>query len=625
VADTLFIVPFQMWIYGIVRTMAIRFWLANRAFLLAGLMIQAINDWLVRELFGPAISDFALLSRGLLPTFFTIAVFLLAFSYLLAPFFKVRVVSLGKAIGWLLFALLFYQAGPGLYVEGEGLRRRISSEFYAQVLDQASASSTTSGPISIIHTIESGPDDAMGALENQFGAFIPTDRYVDGLDLAMAYALATGSDVVYALTDLPEAFAEEYFDPATGPLFFLSMTADERTESINRGLTGMSRLAMAIVIIVFGLFEQAIYLCLSIAAGILFISMSIAILFAFFERTELIARTLIDMWFELFILSIIISVIQAFIVGLVTVGARTLNPTMTLGASFIGAIVMVVLLLKAIGAIWDSLNRMFQAMSQSVGGGLMSPAEAGSSAAGVAAGAALTIATAGAGAAVAAGAGASLSQIAGSALSGMDSLYGAAAMGSFVLPDESPLKATAQGFYEGALSNRVLGPLGGLLLRDGAPTQAAATPSAGADTPVPGDAHAAATAQGEMDIRFDSADLTGLRDAVATAMNQALLRAPVGGYATADEAIQAVRDALMTLPMAGTPTGMAGSDPRLGDYLDQRAAPIASYIMVASQSGAAAPLSPSAVLGGNDHPGTEDATSTSAAQPTGAYRPPTKL
>jgi hypothetical protein len=293
------------------------------------------------------------------------------------------------------------------------------------------------------------------------------------------------------------------------------------------------------------------------------------------------------MWLELLILSVIIAVIQAFAVGLVTVGARTLNPTLTLGASLLGAIIMVVLLLKAAGAIWEATSRMFRAMSQSVGGGLLSPAEAGLSAAGSVAGLAMTVATAGAGAAVALGAGASLSQVAGSALSGMDSLYSSAALGSFILPDDSALKGAAQGFYEGALSNRMLGPLGGLFLGEGgfgsAPGEPRTPPVAGAAPLPPGGQQPAVPTQAETDVRFDSADLSGLRDAVSTAMNQALLRAPVSGYRSDEAALQAVRDALRSIPLPGSPTGFAAGDRRIGDYIDQRAAPIASHILLTSQ------------------------------------------
>jgi hypothetical protein len=556
-ADTLFIVPFQGWVYLMVYNLAARFWLADRALLLAGLLIQAVNEWMVTELYGPAISDFTLLSRGLLPAFFTFALFLLALGYLVAPFFRMRVVSLGKALGWLLFSLLFTQAGPALYVEGEAVRRGLSAEFYGLALDGAGNAPTASGPIAVLNRIASGPDEAMGALGNQFGPFIPSDRYIDGLDLAMAYTLSTGDDVVYALTPLPEDFSAAYFPPPQGPLFFLSMSAQERADSINQGLSGVSRLAMAAVVIVFGLFEQAIYLCLSVAAGVLFISMTIALLFAFFERTEIIARTLIDMWLELFILSVVIAVVQAFAVGLVTLGARTLNPTLTLGASVIGGIVMAVLLMKALGAIWDSLNRMFSAMSGTVGGGLLSPAEAG----------------------------ASLAQLAGGALSGMDSLYSASALGSFVLPESSPLKGRAQGFYEGALSNRMMGPLGGLFLAEGGFGQGRPSqpPPETASPALPASTAGGAAASRETDIRFDSADLSGLREAVETALRQAQALAPPGGYRTEEAARQALRDALGTVPLAGSPSAYAAGDPRMGEYLERQAPSVSSQLLLRSQ------------------------------------------
>ncbi len=213
------------------------------------------------------------------------------------------------------------------------------------------------------------------------------------------------------------------------------------------------------------------------------------------------------------------------------------------------------------------------------------------------AGLALTVATAGAGAAVAAGAGASLAQVAGSALSGMDTLYSASALGSFVLPDESTLKGAAQGFYEGALSQRMMGPLGGLFLDEGGfgrqrpPSETPAAPVAAQPGPPPatsGSGQAAASPQAEAEIRLDSADLTGLREAVSTAMSQAIQHAPQGGYPTQEAALEAVREALVTIPLAGAPGGMAAGDPRLGDYLDRRAAPIASHILLATSSGAAA-------------------------------------
>ncbi len=603
-ADTLFIVPIQMWVYGMVRNTAIRFWLFNRAFLLAGFLIEALTDWLSTEFFGPAISDISILSEGLMPTFFMIATLLLVASYLIAPWFRVRVVDWQKALGWLLFALLFYQAGPGLYIEGENMRRSISSEFYGQILTQTEG---TAAP-TMLGTIATGSDDnSMGTLANQFGAYIPSDQYVDGLDLAMSYSLSTGEDVIEALTSLPADFRDEYFDPTQGPLFFLTMTAEERTDSINEGLTGISRLIFSLIIIFFGLVEQMIYLSLSISAGVLFLSMSIAILFSFFERTEMMARTLLDMWLELFILSVIISVMQAFVVGIVMLGARTANPTLALGAATLGAPVMLVLLKKALGTIWDALNRMFTAMSQVVGGKLTSPAEAGLSAAQSAAGLALSVATAGVGAGVAMAAGGSLAQVAGSALSGSDALYNAAAMGSMVLPEGSPLSETAGGFYEGALAQRMLGPAGGLMLgRRGGAGDVVATDGAAAATGGSGRGEAAPA--GETDIRLDAADIAALRMALQSAVSQAIQQAPTGGYADQQAALAAIQTAL----------GGTGHNPRMGDYLDRRAQDVSSYVMVQSQQ----PSAPAA-KGKLDVTVHSDKTQTTAsAQPAGAHQAP---
>jgi hypothetical protein len=572
-ADTLFIIPIQVWFWGMVFNIALRLWMANRAGLLAGLMLEVLNSWIINELFGPAISNFTFLSEGMFPTFFSIAVILLGLSYVLAPFFQIRVVHWQKALGWLLFALLFYQFGPGLYVEGESLRRAISSELYGDVLAQANSAPTASYGMDVLNDIAAGPDAAMGDLSNQFGAWVPGDQYVDGLDLAMAYTLSTGDDVVYSLTPLPEDFSNEYFDPSTGPLFFLSMSAQERTDSINEGLTGISRLLLSWVIIFFGLFEQAIYLCLSIAMGMLFLSMAIAILFSFFERTEMMARSLLDMWLELFILSVIISALQALVIGTVTVGARTLNPTLTLGTTLVGEIVMGVLLLKAVRAIWDSMNRLFGAMSQVVGGGLMSPAQAAVAGATALGGAALTIATAGAGAVVAAGVGASAWQVAGSALSGMDSLYSAAAMGSFILPDSSPMKGAASGFYEGALSNRMLGPMGGLMLRgkqEGVDERPAvgSRPSDGANQVAHGsNGHNAPT------VVSGSGDLSGIRQAIVGAMNAAIFNAPTGGYSNPQAAAEAVRQAL----------SQGGGSAEAVPYLENRASSIGAHVLSMSR------------------------------------------
>ncbi len=524
-ADTLFIVPFMQVVYGLLFNIAVQVWGLDRALLLAGLQVELFTEWLTANLFGPTITRFVLLSKGLFPTFVTVAMLLLAIGYLAAPFFKLRIVQPGKGLAWLVFAVVFYQAGPGLYVQGEQLRRQLSAEFYVKALQQTS----NAGALGALGSASSGQDVPLQPLGNQFGGYAPDDKYVDGLDIAMSYDLATGDEVVQPPAQLPVAFAEAYFNQQKGSVYFLTMSPSERTASLNQGVSGILRLLFTFVIIPFGIVEQLIYLALAISMGILFLSMSIAILFSLFQATEPMAKTLIDMWLELFIFSVVAAVIQAFIVGFVVTAANTLNPTLTVGASLIGLITMSILARRAFGAIWDSLNRFTSALSQTTGGRIASLGEAGLAAAKTGAGAALAVGTAGLGAGVTLAAGGSALQAAGSALAGSDNLFSAAALGSLALPAGSSLKPVADQLYEGALSNRILGPAGGLMLRP-------ADGSAGA--PIPGSP--------------PSTEVRLVREDISSAMQLAILSAPPGGYGDPQAAAQAIRDALGAQPHPGS-------------------------------------------------------------------------
>ena len=513
-ADTLFIVPFQQMFYALLYAIAAQLWGLNRAMLLAGLLVELFTQWLTEHLFGPAITNFNILSQGLFPTFVTVAMILLAIGYLAAPFFKLRVVSPGKGLAWLVFAIVFYQVGPGLYVQGEQARRAISADLYAKSLAQASQV----GPLGVLQNVSSGADAPLAGLGNQFGSYVAGDHYVDGLDIAMAFMLASGDEVMQAPTDLPIGFDQTYFNAQQSAVNYLAMSPAERSASLSKGVSGILRLIFSLIVIFFGIAEQLIYLALAFAIGTLFLSMSIAILFALFEATEPMAKTLLDMWLELFIFSVVVAVVQAFVVGFVIIGANTANPTVTLGASLVGGLIMASLAWRAFGAIWDSLNRFTIALSHTAGGKIHSVGEMGLAGAKATVGAALAAGTAGLGAGVAALAGGSLAQVAGSALSGSDRLFSASALGSMLLPDGSPLKRLSAGIYEGALSQRLAGPAGGLLLR-------------GAETRQPAESAA-------------NAPQLSMQDILASAARIAVQSAPPGGYRDTDAASRAIRNAL---------------------------------------------------------------------------------
>lgn len=571
--DTLFLVPLQGWWYSIVQTFCGTVWEGARSLITGGYFLQAVTIWLQTSLFGPAISQVAFISDGFLPLFATLAVWMLAFSYLLSPFLHIRVVDWKKALLWFMFATFFFQYGPGLYVEAEQMRRDFAGVFYEVAFDQVNEAGGIA-PLAAIHT--SDEDVPLSTLGNQFGGYIEGDEYIDGLDIAMAYLLAGSDDVLDAPAALPEYFATVYFPEEGNPIFWLPYTPERRNFFISLALLGVFRITLGYVIIFFGLAEQLIYLCLTISAGILFICLMIALPLSLFERTELMARSVLDMMLEIMIFSGLVGLFQAIVIGVVTTAAETLNPTLAWGASILGLALEVVLLLRAVGTISDAFNRMFQAMSQVVGGRVMSPVEAAMAGVGAAGTAALGIATAGVGAAGTLMATGSMASAAGAAMAGSDKLFNTAALGQMALPDGSALKEKLSQVYEGALGQRMMPGLGGMLLRhDTVPAKDASQPSAeGMREAARQQAAAGALPSGgEHDIRFDAADMTQLRDALATAMAAAVRSTPAGGYADPSQALSAISAAL----------SVQGRDPRkdpaMGAYLARQENAVVSYVM----------------------------------------------
>ena len=117
-----------------------------------------------------------------------------------------------------------------------------------------------------------------------------------------------------------------------------------------------------------GVVEQLIFLLLTIAQGLTFVSFSVAILFAFFKKTEVIARSILDMWIELIIQTIVIALMQSLIVSFLLGAAATQNALVVLGVSLLCTVFILVLLWSGIKAVWNSFNRLFGAIGQATGG-----------------------------------------------------------------------------------------------------------------------------------------------------------------------------------------------------------------------------------------------------------------
>src|SRR5690606_8972998 len=242
-------------------------------------------------------------------------------------------------------------------------------------------------------------DLALGPLCDYLGVYLPGASgagTIDGLDVALAYLRADGPDVMgfeYPLyspgcpahllhpftgnyiSGVPQewCFDESYFDVTVSPYYFDDIDDGERAASIAMASSSHSRMLTAWPLVIFGVVEQMVYLLISIAMGLTFLSFSMAILFAFFKKTEVIAKSIIDQWIELIVQTVVIAMVQSLVVAFFLAGTAAGNGMVVLGVGLICLIFMLIVLWSGVKAVWNSLNRLFNSMGQATGGVMLSP------------------------------------------------------------------------------------------------------------------------------------------------------------------------------------------------------------------------------------------------------------
>jgi hypothetical protein len=491
-------------------------WSLQRAFLMMGYTIELMNQWLIDNAFTPLITQTNASLQVAVSISFVVALLVLGITYLLAAFARLRIVEPRSAIAWYLAGALFFSLGPSLYQGLSDFRRDISQAFYASSLSGLAA--VTGSAFNSLSSVDSA-DMGILTLCDNFGSYMPVWNYtIDGLDVALAYLRADGIDLMGYPSAPRDPLCQPHTpDPATGlwtagsvpwewrrpgsffandrdPVLFPMMTALQRSDSIAMASAAQGRLLTARPLILFGVTEQLVYLLLTIAQGLTFISFGVAILFAFFKKTEVIARSIIDLWIELIIQTVVIALIQSLVVTFFLAGTASGNGIVVLGVGLICLIFMVIVLFSGVKAVWNSFNRLFNAFGQATGGTVVTPggvAVAGAvgvvGAVGLAAAASTTMASIGSSAmagATALRAGATPAQAAGLTFGGIEPISDVARTLSR-LPSvrNTPLGDAAEQFMEGATVRRVareipliggaLGPrIGGQLLSDYDPAKA---------------------------------------------------------------------------------------------------------------------------------------------------------
>ncbi|MFQ3660345.1 MAG: hypothetical protein SNJ54_15455, partial [Anaerolineae bacterium] len=501
-------------IYSVIVMIAGVHWSLQKAVIMAGYTIKLINQWLIENAFGPIIAQTNDSLSVAVSYVFIIALLVLGLTYLLAALVRLDVVSPRSALVWHAAGALFFAIGPSFYQGMNDFRLNIAQAMYLSVLDGLDSHA---GDFSSLAQVTSS-DLGLGALCDQFDVYLPGATgpgAIDGLDIAMAYLRGHARDVMgypqpvfspgcgpYLQNPNPSTWAGAggtsvvpmdwnmaggYFDHNRAPIQWDALTTHERTAAVSWAGASQQRALTAWPLLIFALVEQVVHLLITIAMGITFISFGIAILFAFFKRTESIAQNIINQWIELIVQTTIIALIQALVIGFFLAGTATGSAAAITGIGLLCLVFILITMWSGIKAVWNSFNRLFNAMSQVTGGVMVAPGTAALAAAG--AGALATGAAASVGSNALAGMtalnrGATLAQAAGVAFGGSQTLSGAARTLAY-LPGarNTALGEAAEQFTEGSITRqvarsvpivgRIAGPMvGASLLSNRDPAQA---------------------------------------------------------------------------------------------------------------------------------------------------------
>jgi hypothetical protein len=284
----------KLW-YDLLHLLAVAGWTLQKGLFMMGHAIELANLWLAENAFAPLISQTNNQMRVTASLAFVIALIVLGITYLLAAFVRLDVVSPRSAIGWYLAGAVFFQLGPVLYQGMHDFRRDLSSGFYNVALDSMQSAGSPFSSLGAVTSSDLPPLPACDALGPYLpgATMTPFGSGVDGLDIALAYLLADGQDVMGypppvatacfqprgAMYDpaLPthwQFYEDSYFYVGTASWAFGDMSDDERKASIDKAGAAQFRIFSAWPLVIFGVVEQLIFLLLTIAQGLTFVSLS---------------------------------------------------------------------------------------------------------------------------------------------------------------------------------------------------------------------------------------------------------------------------------------------------------------------------------------------------------------
>jgi hypothetical protein len=363
--------------HGIVTFFASLIWKIEQLILQLG----GVLHWLRRLIVGDEgisqsllgeIMDHLLVNNDLLKNLMggalLLAGVLLCLTFMLRPILSVVAVEPGKVVGWLLFALAMFEAGPG-FAQGleqlrdnlrEGAYQSVERADYSGVLGQANGDFVTSSDLcgqancvdSFVHVMP----DSTGPCEGGRGC--------NGVDAAALYLMANTDDIVGRSPQgsdtkgLPASLYNRYF----------VWPADDgqanRDNAKNLAAQGFVRVCLGFLICIFALVEALIFLLLAAAALVLFITIPIALPFAFFSMTEVILLTLVRKYLAIVVLTFVAQTMVTILMMMMIFFAGKGNGVLFIAVGLLSAAIII---WGFLGHATGSLKGAISAVGTSVG------------------------------------------------------------------------------------------------------------------------------------------------------------------------------------------------------------------------------------------------------------------
>jgi hypothetical protein len=371
--------PLHDGIYALIRYLAAFLWAINRILLLLAYQVDVIRIWIVEEglrgAFGIVIGEVELPLRGVV----LLALWVFGICYFLIPWVNVRLVDIRRVLSYLLVASVLIQSGGEWLASLERVRGGLGAALLtsARRLDGPQLVATRDGEMAAMdQPIYDGAANAVcatnGLAQRQHG-----ERHAD--DLAARFLFADAVDIHcparrMPADQLPDGFYENgrYFVEDG----LSALSEPERQARIQLGLDGVTRQAQGLLPALAAALEMAINLLFALALATTWLSIPIALLFAFFLHTEGIFGALVRRLAQIFIQSWTISVLLGIALALLMAAADAGSVGGYLAAALVCVGLMIAFALAAVRSLGDALDTTALSVGQATGLALPRPSAA---------------------------------------------------------------------------------------------------------------------------------------------------------------------------------------------------------------------------------------------------------